>query len=117
MRRFEDHPLHMLVLDEVLGLELSNFSRQLKLKPGIDDSHRVIVGTTIDLWFRGMEIKEEGEKRQNAKETKTHKEAMVSRTKPEANKWLHLTPRIAALGMDAFDQSPAMITKVHAYLM
>ena len=33
MRGFKDHALHMLVLDEVLGLELSNFSRQLKLKP------------------------------------------------------------------------------------
>ena len=33
MRGFKDHSLHMLVLDEVLGLELSNFSRQLKLKP------------------------------------------------------------------------------------
>ena len=43
MRGFKDHSLHMLVLDEVLGLELSNFSRQLKLKPRIDDDHRVIV--------------------------------------------------------------------------
>ena len=33
MRGLKDHALHMLVLDEVLGLELSNFSRQLKLKP------------------------------------------------------------------------------------
>ena len=40
MRGFKDHSLHMLVLDEVLMLELSNFSRQLKLKPGIDDDHR-----------------------------------------------------------------------------
>ena len=39
MRRFKDHALHMLVLDEVLGLELSNFNRQLKLKPGIGDDH------------------------------------------------------------------------------
>ena len=39
MRGFKDHSLHMLVLNEVLGLELSNFSRQLKLKPGIDDDH------------------------------------------------------------------------------
>ena len=37
MRGFKDHSLHMLVLDEVLGLELSNFSRQLKLKPGNND--------------------------------------------------------------------------------
>ena len=27
MGGFKDHSLHMLVLDEVLGLELSNFSR------------------------------------------------------------------------------------------
>ena len=41
LRGFKDHALHMLVLNEVLGLELSNFSRQLKLKPGIGDDHRV----------------------------------------------------------------------------
>ena len=52
MRGFKDHSLHMLVMDEVLGLELSNFSRQLKLKPGIDDKHRVIVAMWNHLWFR-----------------------------------------------------------------
>ena len=62
MRGFKDYSLHMLVLDQVLGLEVSNFSRQLKLKPGIDDDHRVIVAMSNDLWFRGMEIKEEGER-------------------------------------------------------
>ena len=80
MRGFKDHSLHMLVLVEVLGLELSSFSRQLKLKPGIDDDHQVIVAMSNDLWFRGMEIKEEGKKRQNAKETKAHLEALVLRT-------------------------------------
>ena len=35
LRGFKDHALHMLVLGEVLRLELSNFRRQLKLKPGI----------------------------------------------------------------------------------
>ena len=39
MRGFTDHSLNMLVLDGVLGLELSNFSRQLKLKPGINDEN------------------------------------------------------------------------------
>ena len=101
MRGFKNPSLHTLVLEGVMGLELSNFSRQLKLKPGVNDDHRVIVGMSTDLWFRGMEIKEEGDKRQNAKKTKAYLEAMVLRTKPEANKWLHLTPRIAALGMDA----------------
>ena len=50
--------------------ELSNFSRQLKLKPGIDDDHRVIVAMLNDLWFRGMEVREEGERRKNSKETR-----------------------------------------------
>ena len=105
----------MLVLDEVLGLELSNFSRQLKLKPGIDDDHRVIVAMSRDLWIRGMEVKEGRERRENSKETRIHLEAMVLRTKPEANQWLHLTHRIAALGADAFEQGPVMIRKIHAY--
>ena len=117
MRGFKDHSLHMLVLDEVLGLELSNFSRQLKLRPGIDDDHQVIVAMSNDLWLRGLEIKEEGEKRKNSKESRAHLEAMVLRTKPEANKWLHSTPRIAALGTDAFERGPVMITKSHAYLV
>ena len=107
----------MLLLDEVLRLELSNLSRPLKLKPRIDNDYRVIVGMSNDLCFRGMEIKEEGEKRQNAKDTKAHLEAMVFRTKPKANKWLHFTPRIAAMGMDAFERGPAVITKVLAYLV
>ena len=117
MRGFKDHALHMLVLDEVLGLELSNFSRQLKLKPGIDDDHRVIVSMSNDLWFRAMEKTSESTKRKNSLETRAQLEAMVLRTKPEANQWLHLNPRVAALGADAFEQSPVMITKIHAYLL
>ena len=117
MRGFRDHSLHMLVLDEVLGLELSNFSRQLKLKAGIDDDHRVIEAMSKDLWFREMEIKEEGKRRKNSKETRDLLEAMVLRTKSEANKWLHLSPRIAALGADALERGPVMIRKIDAYLV
>ena len=116
MRGFKNHSLHMPVLDEVLGLELSNFSRQLKLKPGIDDDHRVIFAMSNNLWFRGMDIKE-GERRKNSKDTRAHLEAMVLRTKPEANQCLHLTPRVTALGADAFEQGPVMIRKIHAYLV
>ena len=63
------------------------------------------------------EIKEEGERRKNSKETRAHLEAMFLRAKPEANQWLHLTPRIAALGADAFERGPVMIRKIHAYLV
>ena len=117
MRGFKDHALHMLVLDEVLGLELSNFSRQLKLKPGIDDDHRVIAAMSNDLWFRAMEVAGEDTRRKNSLETRAHLEAMILRTKPEANQWLHLNPRVAALDADAFQQGPVIITKIHAYLL
>ena len=66
MRGFKDHSLAMLVLDEYCGwncqptISADNFSRQLKLKPGIDDGHRVFVAMSNYLWFRRMEIKEEG---------------------------------------------------------
>ena len=117
MRGYKNHSLHMLALDEVLGLELSNFIRQLKLKPGIDDDHRATVTMSNELWFRGMEVKEEGERRKNSKKTRALLEAMVLRTKPVANQWRHLTPRVAALGADAFERGPVMIRKIHAYLV
>ena len=117
MQGLKNHSLHVLVLDEVQGLELSIFSRQLKLKPGNDDDHRVILAMANDLWFRGMEVKDEGERRKNSKETRAHLEAMVLRTKPEANKRLLLTPRVAVLGADAFERGPVMIRKIHVHLV
>ena len=115
MRGFKDHS-HVKVRRST-GVGTVQFSRQLKLKPGNDDDHRVIVAMSNDLWFRGIEKKEEGEESKNSKETRAHLEAMVLRTKPEANKWLHLTPRIAALGEDVFEPGPVMIRKIHAYLV
>ena len=64
-----------------------------------------------------MALKEARERRKNSQETRAHLEAMVSRTKPEANQWLHPTPRVAALGADAFQQGPIMIKKIHADLV
>ena len=84
------------------GLEQSNFSRQLKLKPGINDNHQVIVGMSNDLWFTGMEIKEEGEKRQYAKETKAQLEAMILRTKPEVKQMAALDPSNSNIGHGRF---------------
>ena len=43
-----------LVLDEVLGLELSNFARLLKFRPGVDDDHLLVQQVADDLWFRQM---------------------------------------------------------------
>ena len=70
-----------------------------------------------DLWFSGKKFEEEEDKRQNAKEMNAHLEAMVLRTKREAKKRLHLIPRVATLGMEAFERDPRMIAKIHAYLV
>ena len=70
-----------------------------------------------DFWFRGMEIKEEGQMRNNSKETRAHLEALVLSTKPEPNQWLHVTPRISAMSTDAFERGLVMIKKIHAYLV
>ena len=42
---------------------------------------------------------------------------MVLLTKPKANNWLHLTPRVAALGMDAFERGPPLMAKINAQLV
>ena len=42
---------------------------------------------------------------------------MVLRTKPEANKWLHLTLLIAALGAVALERGPVVNRNIHAYLV
>ena len=44
-----------LVLDEVLGWELSDFARLLKLRPGVDDDHLLVQQVADDLWFRQMD--------------------------------------------------------------
>ena len=47
----------LIVLDEVLLLEISNFARQLKFSPVIGDDHPAISKLTASLWFRSMDVK------------------------------------------------------------
>ena len=51
---FKDCSTTRLLLDEVLGLELSNSARLLKLRPGVDDDHLLVQQVANDLWFRQM---------------------------------------------------------------
>ena len=91
MRGLKANSLYLIVFDEVLGLELSKFSREVKMKPEINDDHKVIVDMSNDLWFRNDEINEETFTRRNVKQTVAQLEAFTLRTKPQAYKWLHLT--------------------------
>ena len=74
----------MLVLDEVLGLELSKSSRQLKKKPAIDDHYQIVIDISKNFWFNengkaGNE--EQVTARLNPRETETRLGSMVLRKK------------------------------------
>ena len=108
-----------LVLDEVLGLELSNFARLLKLRPGVDDDHLLVQQVADDLWFRQMDHAENEQGRTVRKNMTSAEEdlmAMALRTKPHNNVWLYLSPRLCTLGKDAFEHAPAVIKDIHVYL-
>ena len=108
-----------LVLDEVLGLELSNFARLLKLRPGVDDDHLLVQQVADDLWFRQMDHAENEQGRTVRKNMTSAEEdlmAMALRTKPHNNLWLYLSPRLCTLGEDAFEHAPAVIKEIHVYL-
>ena len=108
-----------LVLDEVLGLELSNFARLLKLRPGVDDDHLLVQQVAEYLWFRQMDHAENEQGRTVSKNITSAEEdlmTMALRTKPHNNLWLYLSPRLCTLGEDAFEHAPAVIKEIHAYL-
>ena len=108
-----------LVLDEFLGLELSNFARLLKLGPGVDDDHLLVQQVADDLWFRQMDHAENEQGRTVRKNMTSAEEdlmAMALRTKPHNNLWLYLSPRLCTLGEDKFEHAPAVIKDIHVYL-
>ena len=107
------------MLDEVLGLELSNFARLLKLRPGVDDDHLLVQQVANDLWFRQMDHAENEQGRTLRKNMTSAEEdlmALALRTKPHINARLCLSPRVCTLGEDAFEHAPAVIKEIHAYL-
>ena len=125
--RFELHAIQglkdcsttRLVLDEVLGLELSNFARLLKLRPGVDDDHLLVQQVADNFWFRQMDHAENEQGRTVRKNMTSAEEdlmAIALRTKPHNNLWLYLSPRLCTLGEDAFEHAPAVIKEIHAYL-
>ena len=116
---FKDCSTTRLVLDEVLGLELSNFARLLKLRPGVDDDHLLVQHAANDLWFRQMDyVRNEQGRMVRRNMTSAEEDLMVLalRTKPHTNSWLCLSPRVCTLGEDAFEHATVVIKEVHTYL-
>ena len=56
IQQFKDCSTTRLVLDKILGLELSNFARLLKLRPGVDDDDLLVQHVAEDLWFRQVDF-------------------------------------------------------------
>ena len=116
---FKDCSTTRLVLVEVLGLELSNFARLLKLKPGVDVDHLLVQQVANDPWFRQMDYarNEQGRTvRRNITSAEEDLIALALRTKPHTNTWLCLSSRVCTLGEDAFEHASAVIKEIHAYL-
>ena len=112
IQRFKDQSTTRVVLDEGLGLELFNFGRFLKLRPGVGDEHQLVQHMANNLWFRRTDyVRDERGSlfRWNGLSTEEDLKAMALRTKPHTNLWLYLFPRLCALGQDAFDHAPAVV--------
>ena len=82
----------LIVLDEVLLLEISNFSRQLKFSPTIRDDHPIINHLTASLRFRCMNVtitsstsksKGPSNESKNVAATEKQLESMMYRLTPE----------------------------------
>ena len=93
----------LIVLDEVLLLEISNFARQLKFSPVIGDDHPAISQLTDSLWFRSIEVKitkstgksrGPSNARKNVADTEKQLESMKYRLTQENGWWPFLTPRL-----------------------
>ena len=103
----------------ILGLELSNFARLLKLRPGVDEDHLMVQQVADDLGFRQIDYAENDQGRTVRKNMTSAEEdlmALALRTKPHTNAWLYLSQRLCTLGADAFEHAPAVIKDIHAYL-
>ena len=108
----------LIVLDEVLCLEISNLTRQLKFNPEKGDDHPVISHLTASLWFQNMEITITGSTsktrrpiidRKNVAGMEKQLKSMVYRLFPEKGKWLFVTPRLENVTDDTKETAPPLI--------
>ena len=115
----------LIVLDEVLLLEISNFARQLKFSPVIGDDHPVINHLTASLWFRSLEVKITSStsksrglsyERKNVAETEKELESMAYRLTQESGCWPFLTPRLENATDKTKENAPPLVKQVWSFL-
>ena len=115
----------LIVLDEVLLLEISNFARQLKFSPAIGDDHPIINHLTASLWFRSMDLtitsstsKSRGpsNERKNVAATEKQLESMVYRLTQERGRWPFLTPRLENAPEKTKENAPPLVKQIWSFL-
>ena len=115
----------LIVLDEVLLLEISNFARQLKFSPVIGDDHPAISKLTASLWFWSMDVKitnstsksrGPSNERRNAAETEKQLESMKYRLTQENGWWPFLTPRLENATNKTREEAPPLVKQVWSFL-
>ena len=115
----------LIVLDEVLLLEISNFARQLKLSPIKRDDHPVVAHLTASLWFRDMELtitsstsrsRGPNNKRKNVAASEKQLESMVLRLAQEGGKWPFLTPRLENATEKTREDAPLLVKQIWDFL-
>ena len=125
LRGFYELADNLIVLDEVLLLEISNFARQLKFSPAIGDDHPIINHLTASLWFRSMDLtitsstsKSRGpsNKRKNVAATEKQLESMVYRLTQERGRWPFLTPRLENATEKTKESAPPLVKQIWSSL-
>ena len=115
----------LIVLDEVLLLEISNFARQLKFNPVIGDDHPAINELTASLWFRSMEVKVTdstgksrvpSHERRNVAETEKQLESMAYRLTQENGWWPFLTPRLENATNKTREDAPPLVKQIWSFV-
>ena len=115
----------LIVLDEVLLLEISNFARQLKLSPIIGVDHPVVTHLTASLWFRSMELtitsstsetRGPSNERKNVAAAEKQLESMVYRLTQERGRWPFLTPRLENVTEKTREGAPLLVKQIWDFL-
>ena len=115
----------LIVLDEVLLLEISNFARQPKLSPTIGDDHPIISHLTASLWLRSMDLtitsstsklREPSNERKNVAATEKQLEVMVYRLTQERGRWPFLTPRLENATDKTKESATPLVKQIWGFL-
>ena len=109
----------LIVSDEVLLLEISNFARQLKFSPAIGDDHPIISHLTASLWFRSMDLTIKSStrnERKNVAATEKQLESMVYRLTQERGRWPFLTPRLENATEKTKESAPPLVKQIWSFL-